>query len=109
MERRTVFLITLFFWCEGVPLCIDTFSNIISDPRIPQKAKSAENIEKYFPDCAGHKIREIKWDMFKFNSDGKIHNEELICICLDNGKRILFPAYFRGKINEQRYSYFGVI
>ena len=87
-EYEHCFQDQLIMWCEGVPLCINRYTDEIIDPRIPAKMKVQMDVSEYFVDCIGSRIVSFSFDHVSFTKASTAYHQPITMIHLDNGKSI---------------------
>ena len=99
----------ILFCCEGKDLCVNRYGDIWVDPNVRERAETVCNIQRYFPDCVGHRITAISFDTRKVTKGLTSCTQPIIFLRLDNARTIRITINFGDVPREEYTAYFSVI
>lgn len=108
-KYKNCFATPIVFHCEGKQLCVTRYVDILIDPNVRNEAQSVCNIEKFFPDCVGHRIVAIEFEHKEVWKEKTRYGQPIIFIRLDNGRTIRFSINFGEVPREETTAFFAVV
>lgn len=108
-KYKNCFASPIVFRCEGKQLCVTRYVDILVDPNVRNEAQSVCNIEKFFPDCVGHRIVAIEFEHKEVREEKTCYGQPIIFIRLDNGRTIRFSINFGEVPREETTAFFAVV
>lgn len=92
---------TLVFWCDGLPLCINCYTDEWVDPRVVREAVSTCSADDCFRACIGSRISGFSFSRRTLSVDNTNYGQPITVIHLDNGRAIRLTTNF-GEVPEER-------
>lgn len=108
-KYKNCFATPIIFHCEGKQLCVTRYMDIRIDPTVRERAETVCDIEQYFPDCVGHRITAIDFDIHMLKKNKKRLNRVVILIRLDNGRVICISRNWGEMPREESTAFFSVV